>query len=107
MTTPRHTAYRELLMRLAIHPQITSNYSANEDAYEFLQQPTLPRYVAVTTHGDFIYASRGADTLEATEILASEYVQDGIFDEMPLEIVDLDTNTTYEPIVEIRWQRAS
>lgn len=103
MNTPeRIAAYKAVLERHDIDPKDDS-YSGGEDAAEYLAgDREIERFCVVTmancgAETVLTYAYSGCDSLENAKLAATANIDDNIYPETPLEIVDLDTGEILTP----------
>jgi hypothetical protein len=103
--TPRTEAYRKLCSDYGIDLDGRSCHSGEEDAMDYLADPqTIKRYCAVTEHGIWRYAYPDYETPEGARERASEFIDDGLFSEQPVAVVDLDNDQAWEPALAVTWQ---
>lgn len=102
----RAESYRAILKRFSINPEDTS-YSGAEDAAELLSgEREMCRYCLVTSAGDFFYAYAYDGTLEAAKKRAFESIDDPLFAESPITIIDLDTGEEWKPdYTTVQWDK--
>lgn len=69
------------------------------------------RYACVTmnwsSHGYAKHFFLLFDSAEVAMARASEYDRDDIFEELPVEVVDLDTGDAWTPVVHYEWRKLS
>ena len=78
-------------------------YSGPEDFAELLKEPT--QWIAVTrggSDGELIYIV-GADSKEDAEQRAGAHIQDDIYPELPVAVVDLDTGDMHHVEITISF----
>lgn len=94
----RERRLRDLGIRWSLEIGGNSN-SADEDFTEYFVSPRQPirRYAAITTAGDFVYIKADYPNLNEAKEAALANVNDNIYAETPLAVVDLDTGRTYQP----------
>lgn len=114
----RRTAFKALCEELRI--QVSDNpdhehysYSGSEDAHPYVhgQEPITGPWCIVTEHdGDeqcFAYAYPGFHDLKAAQARGAEFIDDDMFDERPLFVVNLDTSERYHATITfaVEWDR--
>lgn len=107
MTTQdaRRTALRGLCDKHGLSPN--DKTTAGEDIAPYLaNEISIARFAAVTRNGEIFYVIPDFATFAAAQGRAFEYVNDDIFAEWPVEVVDLDTGDTLVPdFAMVRWWR--
>lgn len=117
--TERQQAYRAVCERfwIKIGDAHTSSgedsalyFSAIVDGEMIEPEQEVKRYCAVTigqgsSGDDIYYAYADFDTLEGAQAKAARNIADDIFSELPMQIIDLDTDESYTPIISVEWRR--
>lgn len=103
---PRFAALRKLVDEFGLTIGDTDS-SANEDVTEYFDgYLPVERFVAVTRGGDFTYLYADYDSLHEAGLKAVENVDDCIYAESPLYVIDLDTGERWVPRWEsLQWRR--
>lgn len=95
--TDRRTAYAEVCKRFAINPKDPST-TAGEDAGLVLSgDEPCERYCVVTRNSDITYAYADDKSIEDAHTHAIRNVDDSIFAEIPVAIIDLHTGEERRP----------
>lgn len=99
----------ERIVAIGTDPTGHFDQTADEDLFPYLA-PTEPleiaSYCLVTKHEDHRYLIPVFDTLAQAFARAESYVDDDIFTEYPVEIIDLDSGTRWRPgSPAFSWQR--
>ena len=97
--------YKDVLEKCGIDPDGDS-YSGEEDAQLHISgEVPLARYCVVTQCGEFTYAKANCETLDCAKGCALEYINDDLFQESPVAIIDLDTGERLEPdFSTVQWK---
>lgn len=93
----RLEAYKKLLEELSIDPTDDS-YSGGGDAGIYCRCPgMIQRFAVHTVTGEYSYLYAKSDTFEEAQKLAMDHIDDNVYAETPVFIVDLDTGDRWLP----------
>lgn len=94
----RIESYRKVLEEFCIETDEPFSHTGAEDAAEFLANPeTIKRFCVVTGSGEYAYAKPGFDSFEEARSGSVESVDDRVYCECPIAIVDLDEGKQWKP----------
>lgn len=102
----RETRYREVLDEFGVEPSQYGPDTGSEDAWIqlYTDEDPLRRFCVVTAAGEHHYALARYDTLEDAKRAATSNVDDDIYAESPVLIVNLDTGARYKPLwCDVPW----
>lgn len=113
----RQEAYRKVCERFYI--EIGNYYSTsgedtaayftvmgeNEDGEPVQCLPEQPvcKYAVITSHDDYFYVYADDNTLADAKEHAQRHIDDDIFTEQPVRIINLDTGKEYVPELSAKW----
>lgn len=102
----RRAAFAKLIEAHSQEPDDYDDDEVEENPRPYLSGETrIGRFVCVTQHDEKVFFLPHFFDLEDAQARTWEYVGDDIWAETPVEVYDLDTDTTYRPVWEsIQWR---
>lgn len=100
--------FLDLCTEHGVSPRESSPISADEDAYVYVREDDplpLGRFAVVTAAGEYFYVKAGYDELADAQRAAEANMDDTIYVEAPVAVVDLVTGQAWSPL-EVTWREA-